>query len=75
MDPMDIEYCKSGDTPTQRLDRFMAREKFIRYNYPSCPKCSDRSQIQIVSALVQPAKWRCRICNFRWEYEPPHPAK
>lgn len=36
---------------------------------PHCQKCLDE-QVQLVSSAETPAKWKCRICKHRFEYEP-----
>jgi len=39
-------------------------------NSPSCPKCKENFQIQLVNWINPgPAKWKCRTCKHKFEYE------
>jgi transcription elongation factor Elf1 len=46
----------------------LKRRDFIYRNVPRCQKCN-HEQVQIVDT-AKPARWRCRICKHRFEYEP-----
>lgn len=54
------------------LDRWtenvLRRDEVINRNVPYCPACGTR-QVHIMDKGV-PAKWRCRMCKYRFEYEP-----
>jgi len=41
---------------------------------PVCGKCGEAFQIQLREYLGTPAKWKCRTCGYKWEYEPPAAA-
>lgn len=45
------------------------RRKFICENAPRCLKCRNR-QVRLVYWLNIPAKWSCRVCKFRFRFEP-----
>ena len=36
---------------------------------PKCPKCHNE-QVQLVSWKWVPAKWKCRMCRYRFIHEP-----
>lgn len=48
----------------------MHRRIYLGRNMPKCPECS-HEQVQLVRYDVAPARWKCRICNHRFMYEPP----
>ncbi len=45
------------------------RMDFLCRAAPRCPTC-DTYQVQIIKTEA-PAVWRCRICKYRWGFEPP----
>lgn len=36
---------------------------------PLCPECL-ADQIQIINSYDKPASWKCRICKWKFTYEP-----
>jgi len=39
-------------------------------NNHSCPKCGESWQIQLVDWMIMPARWKCRTCKTRFEFDP-----
>jgi ribosomal protein L37AE/L43A len=44
--------------------------QLFQKNNHSCPKCGESWQVQLVDWLVAPAKWKCRICKEKFEFDP-----
>jgi transposase-like protein len=53
------------------VEASLARRDFVFRHVPHCPKCREQMQIQIMDYHNKPAKWRCRMCKHRFEFEPP----
>lgn len=45
------------------------RRERLAKSIPLCPKCSNE-QVQLTSYMDCLASWRCRICYYRFNYEP-----
>ena len=54
----------------ESLTALMDRRDFVCKHVPHCPKCREQMQIQVTDWQSVPAKWRCRKCKHRYEYEP-----
>lgn len=39
-------------------------------NVPSCQKCQEAEQIQLLKHNGVPALWRCRVCGAPFHFEP-----
>lgn len=47
-----------------------AREDFLLAHVPPCPRCKEKTQIQLLSISMVPARWRCRMCKEYYIKEP-----
>lgn len=52
------------------LEGLLRRKDFICSHVPHCPRCREQMQIQVTDYVGVPAKWKCRMCKYRFEYEP-----
>jgi|GEM_PF-3604953 hypothetical protein len=53
-----------------KLEANIARDLQVRGKpAPPCPKCRQKSQIQIMDSLARPPVWRCRTCKHVYEQE------
>ena len=57
-------------TPHEHLAELGKRRESLARLRGNCPKCGERDQIQLRDWLTEPAKWKCRLCSTKWEYEP-----
>lgn len=66
------EFIEDIDNTLSDLDHWhnaiASRQNLIYKNVPRCPACNNE-QVQIMDSSV-PAKWRCRVCKYKFEYEP-----
>ena len=46
------------------------RLKFLREHMPTCPKCGEKFQIQLVEFINEIAQWKCRNCKYKFDFEP-----
>jgi transposase-like protein len=53
------------------LQELLDRQDWVCRHVPHCPKCREQMQIQVIDYINPPARWRCRMCKHRFEYEPP----
>ena len=49
--------------------KLAARREHLGRNAIPCPKCNTR-QIQLVDHICMPAKWKCRECRHKFDFEP-----
>jgi len=50
---------------------FVRRREWLEDNAPYCPECGNGWQQQLVDHIFsKTAKWKCRLCNHRYEKEP-----
>lgn len=55
---------------SKTLFKLTERRVFLCSNGPVCPKCKD-AQVQLIEYInIKPATWKCRICKFKFEFEP-----
>lgn len=50
------------------LRTIFKRQDEVFGNVPKCPSCGNE-QVQIID-WNKPAQWKCRICKFKFEFEP-----
>lgn len=55
---------------SQDIQKSTDRRIFLSKINISCTNCGETKQIQLVNFLITPAKWKCRICKFKFEFEP-----
>ena len=53
----------------EMMTHFQERKNKLSKLDMICPSCNE-DQIQLIAFHKKPAKWRCRICSFVFEYEP-----
>jgi transposase-like protein len=46
------------------------RRLLLCFFAPYCPECGEL-QIQLVEWICYPARWKCRVCKYKWEQEAP----
>jgi len=46
----------------------LRRDEEVWYMHPSCPKCPEYMQIQVIDKRA-PALWKCRICKVEFVFE------
>lgn len=47
------------------------RRRRLCRHAPGCPRCGEAFQVQLLfDALSIAARWRCRMCQFHFLYEP-----
>lgn len=56
----------------------LKRKVILLANTPTCPECGDLTpdvnQVQLVDYVnTIPAKWKCRVCKHKFEFEPEYP--
>lgn len=56
------------ETESAWVDRIVGRYEELSRHAPRCFRCGDR-QVQHTD-INRPAQWRCRICRYRFEFEP-----
>lgn len=68
MNDHSIEACKTREDISQAFGR---RREWLCDNHPSCPKCREAHQIQLMDWIfADKAQWKCRKCKHYFEYEP-----
>ena len=45
------------------------RREWLCKHVPTCPVCKEK-QVQLLRWFIDPAVWKCRICKYKWSYEP-----
>lgn len=54
----------------KEIDAIVKRREFLCANVPVCSNCLEQRQIQLVNWTNEIAEWKCRMCGYKFNYEP-----